>query len=92
MGCSPAPSPALMTGTPAASDLSPRLRQTLERLLAGDAEKQVARRLGLRPATVHEYVTAVYRHFHVSGRAELMAHFLLFHRPAPLASPGRTLP
>jgi hypothetical protein len=27
--------------------LSPRLRQTLDRLLAGDSEKQVARRLGL---------------------------------------------
>jgi DNA-binding CsgD family transcriptional regulator len=54
--------------------LSPRLRQTLACLLEGDSEKQVASRLGLSQATTHEYVTALYRHFGVQSRAQLMAH------------------
>lgn len=53
-------------------DLSPRLQQTLERLLAGDSEKQVARQLHLSPHTIHDYVKALYRHFGVSSRAELI--------------------
>jgi DNA-binding CsgD family transcriptional regulator len=53
--------------------LSPRLRQTLACLLEGDSEKQISARLGLRPATVHEYVTALYRHFGVRSRAQLLA-------------------
>jgi DNA-binding CsgD family transcriptional regulator len=60
--------------------LSPRLRQTLTALLDGDSEKQAARRLGLSINTVHEYVTALYRHFGVSSRAELLALFLRRHR------------
>lgn len=56
--------------------LSPRQRQTLDRLLEGDGEKQIAYRLGLSRSTVHEYITAVYRHFGVSGRGELLAYFL----------------
>jgi DNA-binding CsgD family transcriptional regulator len=53
--------------------LPPRLRETLECLLEGDSEKQVAARLGLSRHTVHEYVTALYRRLDVSSRAELMA-------------------
>ena len=60
--------------------LGPRLRQTLECLLEGDSEKQVAARLGLSRHTVHEYVTALYRRFDVQSRGELMAFFLR-HRP-----------
>jgi DNA-binding CsgD family transcriptional regulator len=56
--------------------LSPRLRQTLECLLEGDGEKQAASRLGLTRPTVHQYVTALYRYFGVSSRAELLAHFI----------------
>lgn len=56
--------------------LSPRLRQTLARLLEGKREKEVAGELGLSPTTVHDYVRALYRHFGVSSRAELSAHFL----------------
>jgi len=33
-----------------------------------------AARLGLSQATAHEYVTALYRHFNVRSRAQLMAH------------------
>ena len=63
--------------------LSPRMRQTLACLLEGDGEKQVARCLGVRPSTVHEYVTALYRHFGVESRAELMAYFVR-RRPEPV--------
>jgi DNA-binding CsgD family transcriptional regulator len=66
--------------------LSPRLRQTLDRLLQGDSEKQVAACLGLSRPTVHQYVTALYRHFGVNSRAELLAHLL--RRPAPGGGPG----
>jgi len=56
--------------------LSPRLRQMLERILAGDSEKQAARRLCLQPTTVHEYIGELYRRFHVESRGELMAYFV----------------
>jgi DNA-binding CsgD family transcriptional regulator len=64
------------TARPPYVGLSPRLRQTLERLLEGDSEKQAAVRLGLSRATVHQYVTDLYRHFGVASRAELLASFL----------------
>lgn len=56
--------------------LSKRLRETLSLLLDGQGEKQVARELGLGERTVHDYVTMLYRHFHVSSRAELLAYFI----------------
>src|SRR5262249_6470116 len=58
------------------SRLSPRLRRTLHCLQQGDSEKQVASRLGLSRPTVHQYVMALYRHFGVGSRAELLASFL----------------
>ena len=58
---------------PFLSGLSPRLRQTLACLLEGDSEKETASRLGLSLATTHQYVTALYRHFHVGSRAQLLA-------------------
>jgi DNA-binding CsgD family transcriptional regulator len=61
---------------PSPSALPPRQRQVLACLLEGDGEKQAARRLELRPDTLHEYVKAIYRRFGVSSRAELMALFL----------------
>jgi DNA-binding CsgD family transcriptional regulator len=61
---------------PGRAGLSPRLQQTLTCLLTGDSEKQVAARLGLSRATVHQYVTALYRYFSVSSRAELLAQLL----------------
>jgi DNA-binding NarL/FixJ family response regulator len=72
-----------MIGGPLVSDtepgperLSPRLRQTLGFLLEGDSEKQVAARLGLSHATVHQYVTTLHRHFGVGSRAQLLAHVM----------------
>ena len=56
--------------------LSPRMRQTLERLLAGDSEKQIAARLAVSRHTVHVYVKAIYKGFGVSSRGELLAKFV----------------
>jgi DNA-binding CsgD family transcriptional regulator len=56
--------------------LSKRLRETLKLLLDGKSEKQVGAELQLRPRTVHEYVTAIYKHFKVCSRAELLAYFV----------------
>jgi DNA-binding NarL/FixJ family response regulator len=53
--------------------LSRRLRQTLDLLLAGEGEKQIALKLTLSQHTVHDYVKAVYRLFGVNTRAELLA-------------------
>jgi DNA-binding CsgD family transcriptional regulator len=61
---------------PTPESLSPRLRQTLACLVKGDTEKQVAARLGLSGATLHEYVTALYRRFGVNSRGQLLAHVL----------------
>lgn len=57
-------------------NLRPRLRQTLERLLAGDSEKEAASRLGVSPHTVHVYVKGLYRHYGVCSRGELLALFV----------------
>jgi DNA-binding CsgD family transcriptional regulator len=61
---------------PSLADLAPRQRQVLACLSEGDSEKQVAARLGIGIATVHTYVKALYRHFRVAGRAELLAWFV----------------
>ena len=63
--------------------LSKRLNETLSLLLDGRSEKEVARTLGLGVRTVHEYVTALYKHFCVSSRAELLAYFV-HRRPVPI--------
>jgi len=65
-----------LTTQPHLGGLSPRRRRVLDCLLEGDGEKQVARRLGLHQATVHDHVKAIYLHFGVSSRPELMAVFL----------------
>ena len=65
--------------TPAARStplLPPRLQRTLERLLAGESDKEIAQKLGISRHTVHEYVGDLYRRFGVSGRGELMAMLL----------------
>lgn len=67
---SPGPSPQTLQG------LSPRLRDTLRGLTRGLSEKQLAADLGLSPHTLHDYVKALYRHFGVQSRSELLARFL----------------
>jgi DNA-binding CsgD family transcriptional regulator len=76
---------------PGFDQLAPRLRQTLACLLDGNSEKQVAVRLGLSPATVHQYVTALYRRFGVRSRAQLLAYVLKRMMGAHLGSGGLDL-
>jgi DNA-binding CsgD family transcriptional regulator len=63
---------ALQTPEP----LSPRERQTLELLLAGNAEKQIASRLAISRHTVHVYVKSLYKRFGVNSRGELLARWV----------------
>ncbi|QEL17591.1 helix-turn-helix domain-containing protein [Limnoglobus roseus] len=71
---------ALATSADPQASLPPRLRHVLNGLLDGDSEKQVAARLGVTAATVHEHVKRLYRRFGVQSRAELLAHFLRRYR------------
>ena len=56
--------------------LPPRVRQTLDRILAGDSEKQIALRLGISRHTVHVYIKTLYRRYAVSSRGELVARVI----------------
>lgn len=56
--------------------LSPRESDVLDYLLKGCSEKETAAALGISRATVHEYVTSLYRKADVNSRGELMAKFL----------------
>jgi DNA-binding CsgD family transcriptional regulator len=58
-----------------------RLRQTLELLLTGCSEKQLALTLQLSTHTVHDYVRELYKRLGVSSRSELFAQAL---RPAAM--------
>lgn len=55
---------------------SKRMIETLQFLLAGDSEKEVAAKLNLSPHTVHIHVKKLYKRLDVSTRAELMAKCL----------------
>ena len=65
---------------PTAAGLAPRLQKTLQCLLEGDTEKQVASRLGLTRQTTHQYVKTIYRHFDVHSRAALAARWQRYDR------------
>lgn len=67
---------ALSLPDPLIDSLTPRQRQTLDRLLAGDSEKEAAAALGIQRSTLHEHVLGLYRHFGVTSRSELMARFI----------------
>lgn len=62
--------------SPDVMQLSPRARQTLQSLLAGLSEKEIAGHLGLSLNTVHHYVKQLYRHFHVTSRSQLLARWV----------------
>jgi DNA-binding NarL/FixJ family response regulator len=57
-------------------NLSPRQRQVLSYLLAGDSLKEIAQKLEISAHTVGDYVKQIYKHFAVSSRAQLAAIFL----------------
>ncbi|MEM6333719.1 MAG: helix-turn-helix transcriptional regulator [Planctomycetota bacterium] len=61
----------------AVQPLSPRLRTVLGLLMDGQAVKRIAYHLELSEHTVRGYVQDIYRHFGVSGRAELMRRFMV---------------
>lgn len=66
----PGPSPEL--GARRAS-LAPRVREVLDALLRGAADKEIAANLAISPHTARQYVKVVYRAFEVTSRAELSA-------------------
>ena len=68
---------------------SRRMRQTLDRLLAGDSEKEVAARFGRSRHTVHAYVMKLYERYGVSSRGELFALFVRAPAPAAASRPPR---
>lgn len=72
----PAPPPPSGAESPLPSPLPPQLQRTLEALLRGLSEKEVAAELGLSQHTVHEYVGVIYRRFGVRSRGELFAQRL----------------
>ncbi len=57
-------------------DLSPRQRQVLLLLLAGDSPKRIANKMSLSEHTIGDYVKQIYRHFKVTTRGELFAQFI----------------
>lgn len=65
-------------GEPTVTDLPPRQRDVLVCLMNGDTEKQAARRLGISPHTVHDYVKALHGRFGVRSRGELLARCRAF--------------
>jgi len=64
---------ALRQAKDPATALPPRLSQTLNELLAGSSEKQIASKLDLSRHTIHNYVKALHQRFGVSSRGELLA-------------------
>lgn len=75
VGPTPVPEPAAASDRPAGpvDALAPRHVQTLALLLDGFSEKEIARRLGISPHTVHQYIKDLYKRYAVSSRAELLA-------------------
>jgi DNA-binding CsgD family transcriptional regulator len=69
--------PVSVSPQPKQTSLSRRLWQTLEYLLDGCSEKEVARALAISCHTVHTYVKRLYLYFGVESRAELMARFVV---------------
>ena len=55
--------------------LSPRLRQTMQGLMRGLSDKEVASELDLSPHTLHGYKKTLYRRLGVSSRLELATRF-----------------
>jgi DNA-binding CsgD family transcriptional regulator len=56
--------------------LAPRVKQVLQCLLEGDGDKQIAKRLDISAYTVNQYVKAIFSHFQVTSRTELLARWI----------------
>jgi DNA-binding NarL/FixJ family response regulator len=66
----------LPLASPEVRSLSRRPQETLQYLLAGNSEKEIAGQLGLSLNTIHHYVKRLYSHFRVSSRSELLARWV----------------
>lgn len=55
------------------SPVLPSERKVLDLLLTEASEKEIARKVGLTPATTHQYIKSIYRKFGVQGRSGLMS-------------------
>ena len=62
--------------SPDTRELPPRQLEVLTHLLTGKSEKQVAAEMRLSYNTLHHYVKALYRHFGVTSRVELLARWV----------------
>jgi DNA-binding CsgD family transcriptional regulator len=56
--------------------LTPAEKRLVPELLTGASEKEIAERLSLAPATLHQYAVSLYRKFGARGRTEFMALWL----------------
>jgi DNA-binding NarL/FixJ family response regulator len=83
------PAPALpCTERPRRNTLSPRQLQTLQLLLAGLSDKDIADRLCISPHTVHDHTKRIYTHFGVHSRASLIARHGQSRLTVPVGSEG----
>ena len=56
--------------------LTHKQRLVLSQLIDGQSVSQTTENLGLSPHTVNDHIKAIYRHFDVQSRAELMRRFM----------------
>lgn len=61
---------------PRLQTLTPKQRLVLTQLVDAQSVKQIAQHLELSPHTVNDHVKAIYKHFTVQSRAELMRRFI----------------
>jgi DNA-binding CsgD family transcriptional regulator len=62
-----------------AGGLTPRELEVLRHLAAGDANQEIATRLGLSVHTVERHVANIYRKIDARGRADATAYALRHH-------------
>lgn len=61
---------------PRPNGLSPRQRETLDHLLRGLPDKQIAAEMDLSVSTVRQYVRGIFRELSVKSRSELLARWI----------------
>ena len=75
------PSRTLSFATPLLSELTPRQRDVLDRVVAGGRNKTIAHELGLSQRTVENHRAAAMRVLHARCLADLMRTVLIGHQP-----------
>ena len=58
------------------AQLPPRIRATLDELVTGASDKEIALRLGISPNTVHQYVKSLLRNVQADSRLHLVSMML----------------